>query len=85
MIDFVFKILFGSVENIELLLDFLNKTLQPTEPLTSVEILNPYNEREYASDKLSIVDVRAKDKGGLELSFIHEATSLSTSMSPPQG
>ncbi len=64
-IDFVFKILFGTIKNIELLLDFLNKTLQPTTPITSVEILNPYNEREFAADKLSVVDVRAKDAQGI--------------------
>jgi hypothetical protein len=30
----------------------------------AVEILNPYNEREFLSDKLSIVDVKARDTAG---------------------
>ncbi|MFI3197009.1 MAG: PD-(D/E)XK nuclease family transposase [Methylococcaceae bacterium] len=31
------------------------------EPLVWVEILNPYNDKEFLSDKLSIVDVKARD------------------------
>ncbi|NQZ12159.1 MAG: Rpn family recombination-promoting nuclease/putative transposase [Algicola sp.] len=63
-IDFVFKILFGSLENIDLLLDFLNRTLQPANPIETIQILNPYNEREFETDKLSIVDVRVVDEKG---------------------
>lgn len=32
--------------------------------MTEVTILNPYNEREFLDDKLSIVDVKARDAGG---------------------
>jgi len=35
-----------------------------TTALVEVEILNPYNEREFLDDKLSIVDVKARDAGG---------------------
>jgi len=41
-----------------------------TEPLVWVDILHPYNEKEFLSDKLSIVDVKARDsheKWGLTL------------------
>jgi predicted transposase/invertase (TIGR01784 family) len=31
------------------------------EPIISVEILNPYNDKEFLDDKLSIVDVKARD------------------------
>ena len=61
-IDFVFKILFGSLENIDLLIDFLNRTLQPASPIKTVKILNPYNDREFDEDKLSIVDVKVCDE-----------------------
>ncbi|NQZ12237.1 MAG: Rpn family recombination-promoting nuclease/putative transposase, partial [Algicola sp.] len=64
-IDFVFKLLFGVVENIPLLLDFLNKTLQPIVPIISITLENPYDEREYEKDKLSIIDVQAKDGNGI--------------------
>ena len=62
-IDCVFKALLGSEENRNLLIHFLNSFLaqELTEPLVWVEIINPYNEREFLSDKLSIVDVKAKD------------------------
>jgi predicted transposase/invertase (TIGR01784 family) len=62
-IDCVFKALLGSEENRNLLLHFLNAFLaqELAEPLVWVDIINPYNEREFLSDKLSIVDVKAKD------------------------
>ncbi|MEI6065992.1 MAG: Rpn family recombination-promoting nuclease/putative transposase [Methylococcaceae bacterium] len=62
-IDCVFKALLGSDENRDLLIHFLNAFLaqELTEPLVWVEISNPYNDKEFLSDKLSIVDVKAKD------------------------
>ena len=55
-IDCVFKALLGSEDNRGLLIHFLNAILGPElpRPITGVEILNPYNEREFFSDKLSI-------------------------------
>ena len=62
-IDCVFKALLGSEENCNLLIHFLNAFLAQDliEPLVWVEILNPYNDKEFLSDKLSIVDVKARD------------------------
>ncbi len=62
-IDCVFKALLGSEENRNLLIHFLNAFLAQDliEPLVWVEILNPYNDKEFLSDKLSIVDVKARD------------------------
>jgi len=62
-IDCVFKALLGSEENRNLLIHFLNAFLAQdlTEPLVWVDILNPYNDKEFLSDKLSIVDVKARD------------------------
>jgi predicted transposase/invertase (TIGR01784 family) len=62
-IDCVFKALLGSDENRNLLIHFLNAFLasELNEPLVWVDILNPYNDKEFLSDKLSIVDVKAKD------------------------
>ncbi len=45
-----------------LLEDFGYYTL--AAPIAEVEILNPYNEREFLDDKLSIVDVKARDLAG---------------------
>ena len=62
-IDCVFKALLGAEENQNLLLHFINAFLakELQEPLVAVDILNPYNDKEFLDDKLSIVDVKAKD------------------------
>jgi predicted transposase/invertase (TIGR01784 family) len=65
-IDCVFKALLGAERNRRLLIHFLNAILagEFPAPITEVEILNLYNEREFRDDKLSIVDVKARDQGG---------------------
>ncbi len=62
-IDCVFKALLGSLENRNLLVSFLNAMLadELSAPIVRVEILNPYNDKEFLDDKLSIVDVKASD------------------------
>lgn len=65
-IDCVFKALLGAEANRALLIHFLNAMLGSELPalIRSVEIINPYNEREFLDDKLSIVDVKARDDHG---------------------
>ena len=65
-IDCVFKALLGTEVNRNLLIHFLNAMLagELTIPISEVDILNPYNEREFLDDKLSIVDVKARDGQG---------------------
>jgi predicted transposase/invertase (TIGR01784 family) len=65
-IDCVFKALLGSEQNRNLLLHFLNAILfvDLSSPIAEVEILNPYNDKEFLDDKLSVVDVKAKDDKG---------------------
>jgi predicted transposase/invertase (TIGR01784 family) len=65
-IDCVFKALLGTERNRRLLVHFLNAVLagELAAPINEVEILNPYNEREFRDDKLSIVDVKARDQAG---------------------
>ena len=64
LIDCVFKAILGSIENIFLLIHFLNAVLELKKgsKIKSVEILNPYNDKEFIGDKLSIVDIKAKDE-----------------------
>ncbi len=60
------KALFGAEANRDLLIHFLNAVLAadlPT-PITAVDLLNPYNEREFLDDRLSLVDVKARDDAG---------------------
>ena len=60
------KALFGAEANRDLLIHFLNAVLAADlpAPITAVELLNPYNEREFLDDKLSVVDVKARDDTG---------------------
>ena len=65
-IDCVFKALLGAEDNRNLLVHFLNAILSAdlTTPIAAVDILNPYNDKEFLEDKLSIVDVKARDNEG---------------------
>jgi predicted transposase/invertase (TIGR01784 family) len=65
-IDCVFKALLGSEQNRNLLVHFLNAILvnDLAAPITDVEILNPYNDKEFLDDKFSVVDVKARDNAG---------------------
>ena len=65
-VDCVFKAILGSEENKNLLIHFLNAILEPEEGSLIKEVLikNPYNEREFTGDKLTIVDVKAIDEKG---------------------
>ena len=63
-IDCVFKAILGADENKPALIHFLNAIIKPRQPVTAVEILNPYNEKEFLNDKLSIVDIKARDEAG---------------------
>ena len=64
-IDCVFKAILGSEENIIALCHFLNSIILPSSPIVSVTINNPYNERTYISEKLTVVDIKAKDAQGV--------------------
>ncbi len=65
-VDCVFKAILGSEQHLTLLLHFLNAVLarDPGHRIQEVELLNPYNEREFESAKLSVVDVKARDEAG---------------------
>jgi predicted transposase/invertase (TIGR01784 family) len=61
-VDYAFKKLFGSVENQDLLLDLLEAVL--AEKINWVRILNPFQPKETATDKLSILDIKAEMDDG---------------------
>jgi predicted transposase/invertase (TIGR01784 family) len=65
-VDCVFKAILGDEDHTNLLIHFLNAILadELKSPVIWVEILNPYNEKETRQDKLSVVDVKARDKEG---------------------
>lgn len=61
-VDFAFKKLFGTRENKEILISFINAVVSENDRVTDVLLLNPYNNKEYGSDKLSILDIKAIDE-----------------------
>ena len=65
-VDCVFKALLGSEAHRALLVHFLNAVLagDPGIRIQQIELLNPYNEREFETAKLSVVDVKARDEAG---------------------
>lgn len=65
-VDVIFKRIFGSEHNRDVLLAFLNSTFREAgEPLlTEIVLLNPYTEADSPSDKLSIMDIKAKTADG---------------------
>jgi len=64
--DFVFKRIFGSEENKDVLLAFLNRTFTESgePPLTEIILLNPYTDKDAPLDKQSIFDIWAKTVEG---------------------
>jgi hypothetical protein len=72
-VDCVFKALLGSEDNRALLIHFINAVLADDlpAPITEVEILNPYNEREAFSDKFAAAQVETERERWLE--FFKEA------------
>ncbi|MBI3039556.1 PD-(D/E)XK nuclease family transposase, partial [bacterium] len=67
--DFVFKYVFGEERNEKLLISLLNALLrlEGSDKITWIQILNPFNQKEFDESKLSIVDVKAQD--GLERQY----------------
>ena len=73
-VDFVFKKVFGSPENIPVLIGLLNAILKLPHPIVHVEILNPFSYQEFADDKVIVLDVRARDSGGRWLNIEMQVT-----------
>ena len=63
-VDYAFKKLFGDPENSDLLIHLLNAVLKPDSPIVDVQLLNPFNEKEFAEAKLTVLDIKARDASG---------------------
>jgi predicted transposase/invertase (TIGR01784 family) len=59
-VDIAFKKIFGVEENKDLLISLINSIVSEEDWVTEVNILNPYNPRNFRTDKLSILDIKAK-------------------------
>ncbi|GIW97373.1 MAG: hypothetical protein KatS3mg111_0706 [Pirellulaceae bacterium] len=69
VVDFAFKRIFGSPTNKVPLMSLLNAILQLSEPIVEVEILNPFNRKEFEEAKEIVLDVRCRDLLGHRLNI----------------
>lgn len=63
-VDIAFKKIFGVEENKDLLISLVNSIVSEEDQVVDLELLNPYNQKSFKKDKLSILDIKAKDKRG---------------------
>ena len=63
-IDLVFKKIFGTEQNKNVLKSLINSVLPKDEQIVEITIKNPYNETDFIGDKLSVVDIKATDEKG---------------------
>lgn len=61
-VDVAFKKIFGVEENKDLLISLINSIVFERDQVDKIELLNPYNEKNFIDDKLSIVDIKARNK-----------------------
>jgi len=73
-VDFAFKKLFGSEENKDLLISFINSVVSEKDRIVEVTLLNPYNDREFGGDRLSVLDIKAKDEQGRQYNIEMQIT-----------
>jgi predicted transposase/invertase (TIGR01784 family) len=67
-VDYAFKHLFGRDATRPILIDLLNWVLEPASGrgIQDVELLNPFNPKEAPDDKLSVLDIKARDRSGCQ-------------------
>ena len=73
-VDFAFKKLFGSEENKDLLMAFVNAVLEPEEKIIELTLKNPYTLKRFQQEKVSIFDIRAVAEDGRHLNIEMQIT-----------
>ena len=63
-VDLAFKKIFGVEENKDLTMSLINAVVASEDQVSEITLLNPYNPKNFANDKLSILDIKAKAKDG---------------------
>lgn len=63
-VDFAFKKLFGSEENKEILISFINSIISEENQIKNLELKNPYNISNYRKGKMTLLDIKAVDENG---------------------
>lgn len=70
-VDFAFKRVFGVENSRGILIDLIHSVLAPPpdERITDIELLNPFNEKETPTDRLTILDIKARDQRGRQFNI----------------
>ena len=63
-VDIAFKKIFGVEENKDLLISLINSVVGSEGQVSDVTLLNPYNLKNFKTDKLSILDIKARGLDG---------------------
>ena len=63
-VDLAFKKIFGVEENKDLLISLINSIVGAEDQVLEVTLLNPYNPKNFKTDKLSILDIKATNQDG---------------------
>jgi predicted transposase/invertase (TIGR01784 family) len=65
-VDYAFKHVFGQAQSKSALMSLLDAVLQPPagQSIASLELLNPFNDKQALDDKLSVLDIKARDESG---------------------
>ncbi len=68
-VDVAFKKIFGTEENKDLLISLVNSIVTEADQIADLTILNPYNPKNFANEKLSILDIKAQGKDGTKFNI----------------
>ncbi|HJD55395.1 MAG TPA: Rpn family recombination-promoting nuclease/putative transposase [Rickettsia endosymbiont of Pyrocoelia pectoralis] len=63
-VDLAFKKIFGVEGNEDLLISLVNSIVDEKDQIIEATLLNPYNAKNFKTDKLSILDIKAKSESG---------------------
>ena len=79
-VDLAFKKIFGTEENKDLLISLINSTVGEEDQVIDVVLLNPYNQKNFKQDKLSILDIKAKGTLREEISILKSRLQMKQTM-----
>jgi predicted transposase/invertase (TIGR01784 family) len=70
-VDYAFKHVFGRESTVSILISVVDSVLAPTpgHRLLDLTLLNPFNPKEALDDKLSILDIKARDQSGRQFNI----------------
>ncbi|MEM7174881.1 MAG: Rpn family recombination-promoting nuclease/putative transposase [Chlamydiota bacterium] len=68
-VDLAFKKIFGIEENKDLLISLINSIVSSEDQVVDITLLNPYSQKNFKQDKLSILDIKAEGECGKQFNI----------------